>query len=176
MELAKSPKTDIDGFEWGTTTDGTQTLSVVQPPLLQYGGQDGPGQIQHFVANGFNTFRLAVGWAYLTNGVATGVLNSANLAKFDLLVNACLNTGAHCIIDLHTYARFNGAIIGQGGPTDDEFAAIWTSIANHYKSYSGIIFGVMNEPHDSKHYLLNHRSGSMGVFIVLLTTSFKSQV
>lgn len=105
--------------------------------------------MRHFVANGFNTFRLPVGWAYLTNGPANGVLSSANVAKYDELVSACLGSGAYCIIDLHTYARFNGAIIGQGGPTNDEFVAIWTSVANHYKSNSEIIFGIMNEPHDS---------------------------
>ena len=106
----------------------------------------------HFVSNGFNTFRLAVGWAYLTDNAATatGVLNSANLAEFDQLVTGCLNTGAYCIIEVHNYARFNDAIIGQGGPTNAVFAALWTSLANHYKGYGNIIFGVMNEPHDSK--------------------------
>jgi len=141
---------DIDGFEWGTKTDGTQDLSVVRPPLTKYGGQDGPGQMQHFVKEGFNIFRLAVGWAYLTGGSATGTLNSANLAKFDEIVTACLNTGAYCIVDVHTYARFNGRIIGQGGPSNSVFASLWTSIANHYKSNSKIIFDIMNEPHDGK--------------------------
>ncbi|KAK4211861.1 glycoside hydrolase family 5 protein [Rhypophila decipiens] len=140
--------TNIDGFEWGTSTDGTQDLSVVRPPLTRYGGQDGPGQMRHFVKEGFNTFRLAVGWAYLTGGPATGTLNSANLAKFDEIVTACLNTGAYCIVDVHTYARFNGRIIGQGGPSNSVFASLWTSLANHYKGNSRIIFDIMNEPHD----------------------------
>lgn len=170
-----TPTTDIDGFEWGTTTDGTQTLSVVQPPLTQYGGQDGPAQMQHFKNNGFNTFRLAVGWAYLTNGVATGTLNAANLAKFDELVTACLNTGAYCIIDLHTYARFNGAIIGQGGPTNDQFAAIWTSLANHYLSKSKIIFSLMNEPHDGECLVINPVFPIVFVFVVILTSRYLIQ-
>lgn len=123
---------------------------MVRPPLTKYGGQDGPGQMRHFVKEGFNTFRLPVGWAYLTGGSATGTLNSANLAKFDEIVTACLNTGAYCIVDVHTYARFNGRIIGQGGPSDSVFASLWTSIANHYKSNSKIIFDIMNEPHDGK--------------------------
>src|SRR3569833_1802829 len=61
-----------------------------------------------------------------------------------------LNTGAYCIVDVHTYARFNGRIIGQGGPSNSVFASLWTSIANHYKSNSKIIFDIMNEPHDGK--------------------------
>jgi endoglucanase len=72
--------------------------------------------MQHFVKEGFNTFRLAVGWAYLIGGSATGTLNSANLAKFDEIVTACLNTGAYCIVDVHTYARFNGRNYWTGRP------------------------------------------------------------
>jgi endoglucanase len=52
------------------------------------------------------------------------------------------------IIDLHNYARWNGAIIGQGGPTNAQYASIWSQLAAHYKSNSKIIFGIMNEPHD----------------------------
>jgi endoglucanase len=43
--------------------------------------------MQHFVENdGFNTFRLPVGWQFLTNDTETGILNSTNFAKYDTLV------------------------------------------------------------------------------------------
>lgn len=77
---------------------------------------------------------------------------------------ACLATGAYCIIDIHNYARWGGEIIGQGGPTNQQFADLWSAIASKYASQSKIIFGVlvfsnlnliilwhlsrMNEPHD----------------------------
>ena len=48
----------------------------------------------------------------------------------------------------HNYARWNGAIIAQGGPTDAQFQSIWTQLAQKYGSNSRIIFGIMNEPHD----------------------------
>jgi endoglucanase len=105
--------------------------------------------MQHFVKNdGLNVFRLPTSWQYMTNGVANGVLNQTNAGIYDQLVQACLATGATCEIDIHNYARFNGAIIGQGGPTNAEFAALWTSIATKYASTANVIFGVMNEPHD----------------------------
>lgn len=65
-------------------------------------------------------------------------------------MQACLNTGASCAIDLHNFSRFNGRIIGQssGGPTDAQFADFWTQLATKYKSNTKIIFGLMNEPHD----------------------------
>jgi endoglucanase len=46
------------------------------------------------------------------------------------------------------YARWNGGIIGQGGPTNAQYASIWSQLAAHYKGNSKIIFGIMNEPHD----------------------------
>ena len=67
--------------------------------------------MQHFVNDdGFNVFRLPVGWQFLTNDVLTGTLDEDNFAEYDALVQACLATGASCIIDVHNYARFNGEV------------------------------------------------------------------
>ncbi|KAE9376550.1 glycoside hydrolase family 5 protein [Stipitochalara longipes BDJ] len=105
--------------------------------------------MSHFVNNdGMNIFRLPVGWQFLVNGVLGGTLNSANLSEYNTLVQACLSTGAHCIIDIHNYARWDGGIIGQGGPTNAQFVSLWTQLAAYYASDSKIIFGIMNEPHD----------------------------
>ena len=72
---------------------------------------DGEGQMQHFVNDdGFNTFRLPVGWQFLTNDVEGGPVVAANLAKYDDLVQACLRTGAYCIIDIHNYARWSRGV------------------------------------------------------------------
>ena len=119
--------------------------------------------MRHFVSNGFNTFRLAVGWAYLTKNQPNGNLNAPNLAKFDKLVNACLDSGAYCIIEIHTYARWNGKIIGQGGPSNSDFAALWTALANHYKAYPKIMFGIMNEPHSSKSFRCEDKTRSANI-------------
>jgi len=45
-------------------------------------------------------------------------------------------------------ARWNGGIIGQGGPTNAQFANLWSQLAAKYASDSKVIFGIMNEPHD----------------------------
>ncbi|KAJ3734567.1 endoglucanase [Lentinula guzmanii] len=140
---------NIAGFDFGCGSDGTCNPTGAWPPLTQYYGMDGAGQMQHFTStDGYNVFRLPVGWQFLTNGVLGGDLDAANLAEYDALVQTCLATGASCIIDIHNYARWNGLIIGQGGPTNDQFAALWTSIATKYADEENIIFGVMNEPHD----------------------------
>lgn len=67
--------------------------------------------MQHFVEDdGYNVFRLPVGWQFLTNGILGGDLNAANFAEYDQLVQTCLATGASCIIDIHNYARWNGLV------------------------------------------------------------------
>ena len=92
-------------------------------------------------------FRLPVAWQYLQN-VPGAALNTGNLATYDQLVQGCLKTGAHCIIDIHNYARWNGGIIGQGGPTNAEFTSLWSQLAKKYAGDANVVMGLMNEPHD----------------------------
>lgn len=104
------------------------------------------GQMQHFAKDdGMNMFRLPVGWQYLVNNNLGGNLDSNNLGRYDQLVQACLKTGAYCVIDIHNYARWNGQIIGQGGPTNDQFVSVWSQLAAKYGSQEKMAFGVMNE-------------------------------
>ncbi|TDL21937.1 glycoside hydrolase family 5 protein, cellulose binding module 1 [Rickenella mellea] len=140
---------NIAGFDFGCNGDGNCEASAAYPPLTQYYGADGAGQMTHFVNDdGYNVFRLPVGWQFLTGNQPTGTLVDANFAEYDALVQACLVTGASCIIDIHNYARYGGKIIGQGGPSNDIFASLWANIAAKYATNPKIIFGVMNEPHD----------------------------
>ena len=48
----------------------------------------------------------------------------------------------------HNYARWNGQIISQGGPSTAQFSSLWTQLAEKYGNNERIIFGLMNEPHD----------------------------
>ncbi|KAH8745045.1 glycoside hydrolase superfamily, partial [Hyaloscypha finlandica] len=127
---------------------GTCPLDTIQPPLKSLGFGDGAGQMDHFAKDdGMNVFRLPVSWQYLTNNVI-GPLDKKNFGNYDLLMQACLKTGAYCVIDIHNFARWNGGIIGQGGPTDEQFADLWTQLATKYASNPFVIFELMNEPHD----------------------------
>ncbi len=57
--------------------------------------------MQHFSKDlGMNMFRLPVGWQWLVNNKLGGTLDSTNTGKYDQLVQACLATGAYCIIDV----------------------------------------------------------------------------
>lgn len=66
----------------------------------------------------------------VTGESSDGTLDQTNVAEYNELVGACLNTGSSCIIDIHNYARFEGQVIGQGGPTNEQFANLWSQIAS----------------------------------------------
>lgn len=119
-----------------------QWVTVVQ-------GANALGQMNHFVKDDtLNVFRLPVGWQFLVNGQLGGQLNSNNAGQYDKLVQGCLSSGAAlCILDVHNYARWNGKIVGQGGPTNAQLADLWKQLATKYGKQSKIAFGVMNEPH-----------------------------
>lgn len=104
--------------------------------------------MQHFVKDDkLNAFRMPVAWQYLVEKPGAPLI-PANMKKYDALVKACLATGSLCIIDIHNYARWDGQIIGQGGPTDEEFADLWSQLATQYKSQPKVAMGIVNEPHE----------------------------
>nr|XP_019048097.1 hypothetical protein I302_01862 [Kwoniella bestiolae CBS 10118]OCF27027.1 hypothetical protein I302_01862 [Kwoniella bestiolae CBS 10118] len=127
---------NLAGCDFGMDTNGT----VYCP---------GTDQISHFASKGSNLFRLPVGWQYLVgNNQASTSLDATFFATYDNLVKTALATGSYVMIDIHNYARWNGGVVGQGGPTDANFASLWSLLAAKYKSESKVIFGIMNEPHD----------------------------
>lgn len=77
-----------------------------------------------------------------------GTISSSFFSRYDATVQQGLATGAYVILDLHNYARWNGAVINQGGPTNAQYASLWSQIAAKYASNPKVIFGIMNEPHD----------------------------
>jgi endoglucanase len=142
---------NIAGFDFGCTIDGACALSGTNKPYNIVSGGTALGQMNHFVRDdSLNAFRLPVGWQFLLNNQLGGTLYAANFAQYDSLVQGCLNSGASlCILDIHNYARWNGGIVGQGGPTNAQLADVWRQLAQKYGSQSKIAFGVMNEPHVS---------------------------
>ncbi|KAG9598911.1 endo-1,4-beta-glucanase precursor, partial [Aureobasidium melanogenum] len=136
---------NIAGFDFGMDTNGASSGSYVDP------GTTGQNQMNHFVKDDkLNAFRLPVGWQYLVNSQLGGTLDSTFFAKYDQQMTYCLNSGAAlCILDLHNYARWNGQIVGtSGGPTNAQFASVWSQLAKKYASKPKVAFAIMNEPHD----------------------------
>ncbi|KAJ3553211.1 hypothetical protein NPX13_g10937 [Xylaria arbuscula] len=123
---------------------GTCPPESAQLPL-----SDGPDQMSHFVKDdGINLLRIPTSWQFLVNGQLGGDIDASKFSEYDQLVQSCLDTGAYCMIDIHNFARWDGQIIGQGGPTDEQFASFWAQLAGKYATNDKVIFELMNEPHD----------------------------
>lgn len=139
----------MSGIDWGCNIDGSCPYLGIQVPIATQGGADSVGQMKHFIEDDkMNMFRIPVSWQYLTKDQMTGPFDPTNFGKFDELMQACLDTGAYCMLDLHNFARFDGKIIGEGGPVDAAFVDIWKRLATYYKDDEKLVFGLMNEPHD----------------------------
>jgi hypothetical protein len=73
------------------------------------------------------SIRLPVGWQYLvgsTTDSSSTTLDATFFATYNN-VTSVTDSGAYAIIDVHNYARWNGEIIGQGGPSNDDVSAEW---------------------------------------------------
>lgn len=126
---------------------------------------DGIGQMQHFTTvDQLNIYRLPVAWQFLVNWKLGGPLDPNAIGLYNDLVQGCLATGSYCIIDIHNYARWLGNestqgvkivggaggyhnIVGQGGPTNEQFGNLWGQLADKYRNQERVIFGLANEPH-----------------------------
>lgn len=134
---------NIAGLDFGCDTLGNCNPTNAAPP-----GQKAIDQIEHFINDGgLNAFRLPVSWQYVLNSHLGGPLHPTKFAAYNSLVQGCINSGAAmCIIDIHNYGRWNGDVVGQGGPSNSDFASLWSQLATHYRSYPQVAFGIMNEP------------------------------
>ncbi|TFK77271.1 endoglucanase [Pluteus cervinus] len=131
---------NMAGYDFSVATDGSFNGTGVNPPT---------GQFSHFASQGVNIFRIRLAWQLMTPTLG-GTISSTFFSRYDATVQTALNsaTKPYVILDLHNYARWNGAIISQGGPTDAQYTSLWSQIASRYKDNPKIIFGIMNEPHD----------------------------
>jgi len=128
------------GYDFSVDTSGDYTPPYTAPPTSQY---------THFSAEGANLYRIPFAWQEMTPTLG-GTINSTFFELYDATVSAALasSSSAYVIVDLHNYARWNGDIVGQGGPTNAQFASIWTQLTEKFGTNDRLIYGLMNEPHD----------------------------
>lgn len=139
-QLPRLGGVNTPGYEFTLYENGTFTNNPHTPPAAQF---------PHFSAEGANLYRVPFAWQQMTP-VLGGSINTSFLAQYNATVQAALDSSAdaHVIIDLHNYARWNGKIIAQGGPTNTQFASVWSQLSKFYGANDRLIFGIMNEPHD----------------------------
>lgn len=128
---------NLAGAEFGTKP-GVHGTNYVYPHSAE---------VDYFVDKGANVFRIPFSWERIQPTLG-GPLQSQELLRLAAITNAATARGATVILDPHNYGRFNGNTIGSsGGPTDAQFADLWSRLATTFKNDSKVAFGLMNEPH-----------------------------
>ncbi|KAI0779090.1 glycoside hydrolase superfamily [Irpex lacteus] len=130
------------GYDFSAGIDGSFVGNGVDPPVAQYA---------HFTAQRANIYRIPFGWQLMTPTLG-GPIDPVFFARYNATVQAALSSGPNVwvIIDVHNYARWNGSIIAQtpDGPTNAQYASLWTQLSAKFQNTPRVIFGLMNEPHD----------------------------
>jgi endoglucanase len=103
----------------------------------------------YFRQKGMNFFNLFTSWAKLQSVPGSGVLNGDELNVLTQAVEYITNgLGAYASVEFHDFGRFQGAPLGSGAASADNFAQIWGLLAEHFKSNPRVLFSLMNQPHD----------------------------
>ncbi|XWW99274.1 hypothetical protein V2A60_007283 [Cordyceps javanica] len=127
-----------------------------EPTFASYPYLDDLSHYETWRQEGFNLFRIAVAWQHAQDELG-GALNETNMRHVDKLVDAITGDGGKAILDIHNYARWYCAIIGQPensfqnpglNVTNAHFKDLWVKLAARYRSNPNVIFQLMNEPHD----------------------------
>lgn len=110
----------------------------------RYPGDD---EIDDVARRGFTIIRLPFLWERLQPALG-GELQVAERGRLDHVVTRALERKLAIILDVHNYARWRGEVVGSEQAPVVAFADLWRRLAERYRDRDGVIFGLMNEPHD----------------------------
>lgn len=131
---------NFSGAEFGVSTDSSFNWNA---PLTWFPR----GHYDYFAKKGFNLARLPVSWDQMQPNVGYG-LAAPYLAKVKEAIGFANAAGMDVILDVHNYARKNGAVIGSTTVPVSAFADLWKRLAQEFGSNGKVLFGLCNEPHD----------------------------
>ena len=104
-------------------------------------------EVDYYAAKGMGVIRLPFLWERVQRS-EFGALDATELGRLDDVVNYATSKGLKIEIEPHNYGYGFGALIGSAQTPDSAFADFWGKLATHFQSNPGVIFGLMNEPHD----------------------------
>ena len=108
-----------------------------------------PEYIGMIAKAGFNSLRIPITWSVHSLKTAPYTIDPAFFNRVDSVVNLCLKNGLAVSIDMHYYPYINMGPDSSISYDDNikRFYALWTQIAEHYKSYPPeLYFDILNEP------------------------------
>jgi endoglucanase len=129
---------NLAGAEFGSNVPGVFGTDYTYPTH---------SEIDYYAAKGMGVVRLPFLWERIQRS-EFGQLDAAELGRLDDVVSYAAGKGLKIEIEPHNYGYGFGALIGSAQTPNAAFADLWGKLAFHFQSNSGVIFGLMNEPHD----------------------------
>jgi endoglucanase len=101
----------------------------------------------YWYSKGMRVVRMPFKWDRVQRTLG-GELYETDMAYLDNAVAQTDTLGMWLILDVHNAAYYgvNWDKIGDGVVTQEHFNDLWTRLANRYKAYPHVMFGLMNEP------------------------------
>jgi Ca2+-binding RTX toxin-like protein len=129
---------NLAGAEFGWNVPGTFGIDYTYPTHAE---------IDYYAAKGMGVIRLPFLWERIQRSEFAN-LDATELGRLDDVVSYATGKGLKIEIEPHNYGYGFGAQIGTAQTPNSAFADLWGKLAAHFQSNSGVIFGLMNEPHD----------------------------
>ncbi len=104
-------------------------------------------ELDYAAASGFSIVRAPFLWERLQPRPGAE-FDRDELARLTDLVARAGRRGLAVVLDAHNYGRREGAPIGSTAVPDRVFVDFWRRMARAFGGRPGVIFGLMNEPHD----------------------------
>ncbi|NHO32488.1 cellulase family glycosylhydrolase [Acetobacter sp. LMG 1636] len=102
-------------------------------------------EIDYYTSRHMKLFRLPVLWDRLQPKLS-GELDPAYLGSVRDFIAAAQAAGAKTIIDIHSYGKYRGNLVGSDSVPVEAFTDLWVRIARQFGSSPSVLFGLMNEP------------------------------
>lgn len=106
-------------------------------------------ELDDLARRGFSVVRLPFRWERLQPRLNEG-FDVVELERLDHVVAQAHARKVAVILDLHNYARWNDGVVGSESVPIPVFADVWARLAEHFRGQDGVVFGLMNEPHDMR--------------------------
>ena len=137
---------NLAGAEFGFShrnTDDEHGRDYIYPVSAFIQSYDEPAFL---VEQGIDLFRLPVRWERL-QPVLFEPLSSEELGRLIVALEELRDLGAYVVVDVHSYARHRGSVIGTDDVTAAAFADFWARLSAELRPYPEVLLGLMNEPH-----------------------------
>jgi len=106
-------------------------------------------ELRYYRSKHIRLFRISFYWESIQRQL-NGPLDQEELRRLDAIVEEARRLKVKVILDVHSYDRRAGKVLGSDPALETAFADLWLRLAKHFDSQDGIFgYGIMNEPHDT---------------------------